>query len=76
MSLTIKQKALLATVGLFAFAVALGAAIDFISRNVSAEVIGYAFGAGLVLFMANMVYQLMLSKFEYDEKVTNLVDKK
>lgn len=75
MTLSVKQKALLATVGLFAVAVALGAAIDFISRNVSAEVIGYAVGAGFVLFFVNMVYQLMLSKFEYDEKVKELVDK-
>lgn len=74
MTLSIKQKALLATVGLIALAVAVGAAIDFIARNVSMEVITFACGAGVVLFMVNMVYQLMLSKFEYDEKVTKIVD--
>lgn len=74
MTLSIKQKALLATVGVFAFAVGLGAAIDFIARNVSMEVVGYFVGGVVLVFMANMVYQLMLSKFEYDEKVTKIVD--
>jgi hypothetical protein len=74
MSLTVKQKALLGTFGVFAVAITLGIAIDFISRNVSVEVLTFAAGGFIVFMLANMVYQLMISKFEYDEKVTKIVD--
>ena len=78
MTLTIKQKALLATLGVFAIAVLASFAIDFIARNVSIETIGNVIVAGVVLLFANMIYQIFVSKFEYDErleKTVNSVDK-
>ena len=68
MSLSIKQKAALATAGVFAFAILAGIGIDFIARNVSAEVISFVAGAGVLLFFANIMYTIFVSKFEYEEK--------
>ena len=69
MTLTVKQKALLATIGVFAIAILSGLAIDFIAKNVSMATIMYVFLAGFVLFFSNMMYQIFVSKFEYDENL-------
>lgn len=74
MTLSIKQKALLATVGLFAFAIAVACLVSYAVMNVSIEVLGYAVGAGLLYFFVSMVYQVMLSKFEYDEQLKKTLE--
>ena len=74
-SLSNKQKALIATFGMFAFAIIAGLGIDFIARNVSVEVLGYVGGAIVFLFFVNLTYQMFLARFEYEEKVQNLIDK-
>ncbi len=76
MNLSIKQKALFATFALFAGAVVFAYLVSYIVLNVSTEVLSYAVGAGLMYFFASMIYQVMLSKFEFDEKMKDLVDKK
>jgi uncharacterized membrane protein YgaE (UPF0421/DUF939 family) len=80
MTLSIKQKALLATLGVFVISVLAGLGIDYIARNVSVETVGYVIGAGfvlfLVLFFANMMYQIFVSKFEYEENLKKMVDTK
>lgn len=76
MTLTNKQKALAATVGLFAGSVVMAYIVKFIFANVSAEVLGMALGAFLLYMFATLIYQLMLHRFEYEESVSKLVDKK
>ena len=71
-----KQKALLVMIGIVAGAV-LGAQVaSFIAENVSPEVITRVIGGTIVGFLFYSMYQLLVSKFEYDEKVEKLVDKK
>ena len=76
MKLTNKQKALACTVGLFAGAVAMAHIVQVIFTNVSIEVLGFVFGAGLLFFFASMIYQIMLSRFEYEDSVKKMVDRK
>lgn len=76
MKLSPKQKALAATVGLFVGSVVTAYVIKFISDNVSTEVLLQALGAGVLFFFASMIYQVMLSRFEYEENISKLVDKK
>ena len=76
MNLSNKQKALLATVGVFALSVVLGLGIDFVARNVSVETVGYAC-AGLCLgFLFYAMYQVMLARFDYEDTVKRVVDSK
>ena len=76
MKLTNKQKALVGTVGLFVGSAVIAYIVQFILLNVSAEALGYVFGAGLLFFFASMIYQIMLSRFEYQDTLTKMVDKK
>ena len=76
MKLTNKQKALACTVGLIAGAVAMAHILKFIFENVSLEVIGYVCGLGVLFFFASMIYQIMLSRFEYEDSVKKMVDQK
>lgn len=76
MKLSTKQKALAATVGLIAGSVVMAYIIKFIMENVSTEVLFQAFGLGVLFFFVSMIYQVMLSRFEYQESLSKMVDKK
>ena len=76
MTLSNKQKALLATLGVFVISVLAGVGIDYIVKNANPETLGYMIGAGIMLFFANMVYQIFVSRFEYEETLKKMVDTK
>ena len=72
MKLSLKQKALTHTVGMFALAIVVSVAVTFILANVSSAVIMNILGVGLFGFFAYMFYSITLSRLEYDEKLKDL----
>ena len=72
MNLSNRQKAALATVGMLLGGLLGGCLVQFILTNVSAETIGLVFTVGFIAFIASMIYQLMLSRFEYIERMKAL----
>jgi hypothetical protein len=74
--MSLKQKALLQTLGMFAFVIAVSAAVAFILANVSAATIANAFGAGAIVFLAYMFYNVTLSRLEYNETLKKMTEKK
>ena len=76
MTFTPKQKALGATIALILISIAVGLGIHFIAENVSPRTLMY--GAGLFIFVMlfNLIYQIFLSKFNFDENWKKSVDQK
>jgi hypothetical protein len=73
--LSAKQKAFAMATAVIAFAVVVGTAIQFIIENVPGYVMLYVAGFAVFCFMFNMIYQILLMKFEGDEKFKKTVDK-
>jgi FtsH-binding integral membrane protein len=74
--MSLKQKALLQTLGMFAFVIVVSYAVAFILANVSAATIANAFGVGAIVFLAYMFYNLTLSRLEYNETLKQMTEKK
>ena len=75
MKLSLKQKALLTTLGLL-ISMFLGAGIVvLIFENFSAQVIGNALGAGFLAWVVYLLYCITLNRLEYEESVKNLSKK-
>ena len=72
MQLSLKQKALLQTVGLFALSLAGAAIVAFIIANVSAIVLFNALAIGLFAFLGRMFYNAILSNLEHQETLKEL----
>jgi len=72
MKLSLKQKALLITIGVI-FGVVFGSmAVTFILANVSYQTVVNALGVGFVAFFIWMFYSITLSQLEYQEKLKEL----
>lgn len=76
MNLSIKQKALLQTVGLFAIAIVSGSVVAFILANVSTQVVLNAIGFGVIAWFGYLFYSLTLSRLEHQEKLKEMFEKK
>lgn len=76
MNLSIKQKALLQTIGLFAIAIITGSVVAFILANVSTQVVLNALGVGFIAWFGYLFYSLTLSRLEHQEKLKEMVEKK
>ena len=74
--MSLKQKALLQTLGMFALVIVVSYAVAFILANVSAATIANAFGVGAIVFLAYMFYNLTLSRLEYNETLKKMTEKK
>jgi len=70
-----KQKAFAMTTAIFAFAVVVGMAIQFIAENVPGYVILYIAGFAMFCVLFNLMYTIMIAKLEYDERFEKSVDK-
>jgi len=75
MKLSLKQKALAHTVGMFTLAIVVSIAVTFIIANVSSAVLMNALGIGLFAFFAYMFYGITLSRLEYNEKLKEMTEK-
>jgi cytochrome c biogenesis protein CcdA len=76
MKLSLKQKALLITVGLFVLAAVAGSVVGFIVANVSTQTIINALAIGFFVFFGWVFYGVTLSQLEYKEKLKEMVEKK
>jgi hypothetical protein len=70
--MSLKQKALLQTLGMFALVIVVSVVTTFILANVSAATIANVFGAGSIAFLAYIFYNITLSRLEYNEKLKDL----
>jgi hypothetical protein len=75
MKLSLKLKALLITTGMFAGAIIVVNLIRFIFQNVSIEVLINVAGTGIIVFFMYMLYQITLSRLEYQETLKKLNEK-
>lgn len=75
MKLSLKQKALLITTGLFAGAIFTAHLVTFIIQNVSTEVLADVAGGGIIGFFLYMLYQITLNRLEYKETLKKLNEK-
>lgn len=75
MTLSIKQKALVQTIGMFALAIATACGLTFIIQNVSMHVIANALGLGAFAFLGYMFYCVTLSRLEYQESLKKINEK-
>jgi FtsH-binding integral membrane protein len=74
--MSLKQKALLQTIGMFALVIVVSYVVTFILANVSAATIANAFGVGSIAFLAYMFYSVTLSRLEYNAKLKEMTEKK
>lgn len=72
MSLTLKQKALLHTVAMFAGAILGSFVLAFIIANVSAATIANAIALAGFAFLGYTFYSITLSRLEYREKLKEM----
>jgi len=72
MKLSLKQKALLITLGLFATAAVSGSIVGFILAHVSTQTIINTLAIGAFVFLAWVMYGVTLSRLEYQESLKNL----
>ena len=75
MQLSLKQKALLQTFGLFALAIVASSVVAFILSNVSTTVLLNAIGIGFFAWFGYMFYSLTLSRLEHEEKLKETFEK-
>lgn len=76
MQLSLKQKALAQTLGLFALSIVGAVAVAFIIANFSAIVLFNALGVGLFAWFGYLFYSITLSRLEYNETLKKMTEKK
>lgn len=72
MQLSLKQKALLQTLGVFALAIAASVAVAFIISNFSAIVLFNALGVAAFTWFGYLFYSVTLSRLEHQETLKQL----
>jgi hypothetical protein len=70
--MNIKTKALLQTILFIGSSIVSGVVITYILRNFTTEQIGTFLGFSVLAFLTYMVYQLMLSRLEYQATLDKL----
>jgi hypothetical protein len=74
--MTVKQKAIIQTIGILAAILGGSVAITFILQNLTAEQITTGFGVLSITLLIYSMYGVILSRLQYEETLKNLVDKK
>jgi hypothetical protein len=74
MKLSLKQKALVQTSGMFALAILVAIVGTFIVANVSTQLLINALGIGFFGYLAYLFYSITLSRLEYQEKLKEMKD--
>lgn len=72
MNLSLKQKALLQTVGLFALALVVGAIISFVLVNVGTKLLIILIGGLCFVWIAYLFYSITLDRLEHQETLKEL----
>jgi len=72
MKLSIKQKALFQTVGLFALAIPIAIIVTYILTNVSTVILLNALGVGLFVWFGYLFYSVTLSRLEHEDTLKEL----
>lgn len=73
--MTLKQKALLQTIAIFAGIVLISVGLNLVLMYASFEVIKYALGVALLGFMFYGVYGIVLSRLEYSKTLEEITSK-
>jgi len=73
--MTLKQRAALQTAAILAAIVAGSLALNMILVSLTREQIVNGLAIGSILFLIYAMYGVVLSRLEYDQAVTKLVDK-
>ena len=73
--MTIKQRAVLQTLGITAAIVGGSLILNLILAELTREQIGYAFGGLSIALLLYSMYGLVLSRLEYQEHLNKMVDK-
>ena len=76
MKLSLKQKALLMTVGILSSIVIGSLVVTFILVNVSAQTITNAFLLGCFVMLFWAMYGIVLGRLSYNEKLKEMTEKK
>ena len=74
--MTVKQKAIIQTIGILAAILGGSVAITFILQNLTAEQITTGFGVLSIALLVYSMYGVILSRLQYEETLKKLVDKK
>ena len=74
--MTIKQKAMIQTLAIFAGIIAGSLLVNVVLTYASSQAIQYVCGAILIGFLAYGVYGVVLSRLEYDAKLKELISSK
>jgi hypothetical protein len=72
MQLSLKQKALFQTIGLFALAIPVAIIVTYIVANVSTTVLLNAVGVGFFVWFGYLFYGITLSRLEHQETLKEL----
>jgi hypothetical protein len=72
MQLSLKQKALLQTVGLFALAIPVAIIVTYILTNVSTVILLNALGVVLFVWFGYLFYSVTLSRLEHEDTLKEL----
>ncbi len=75
MKLSLKQKALAQTLGMFVLAIVGAVIVAFIVANVSTTVLINALGVGFFCYFAYLFYSITLSRLEHQETLEKLSKK-
>ena len=75
MQLSLKQKALAQTLGLFGLAIVVAIIVTFIVANVSTVVIFNVLGVGAFAWFGYLFYSITLSRLEHQETLKKLNEK-
>ena len=73
--MTLKQRALIQTAGILSAIIAGSLTISLVLSLLTREQIVNGLAIASILFLIYSMYGVVLSRLEYDEKVTELVDK-
>jgi len=73
--MTIRQRAILQTLGITAAIVGSSLILNLILAELTREQIGYAFGGLSIALLLYSMYGLVLSRLEYQEHLNKMVDK-
>jgi hypothetical protein len=75
MKLSLKQKALLQTLGMFALAMVAAVAVAFVVANVSTIVLFNVLGVGAFAWFGYLFYSITLSRLEHQETLKQINEK-
>jgi hypothetical protein len=69
---TTKLKAFSATLGIFALVPTLAFALQYLTQNISDRALGMITGGVILSILFYSIYQLVLMRFEYNQKVDEI----